>query len=489
MRLPIRIVILACFAMLSLAGAAPARPAGDELSAEQARVEGWWLASAGRFEEANAMLASAEGVSPAELELVDALGEFTLTLMRVLADQGKGCTFKLRTGDVVKGKPVEFTDGNVLRLHNKSTVRLDMLAWDSVALLAKSRARRKGPEAEAICAVAYLMGGDEKKARGSLKKAGGPHLDAAKKFHEDWPGMQEEIEARGLAGLVIDGDAKTFRPAAERLRDEYRSTAVYERLQAELRDSVTRLLREEGAIGGGLNALENTDLGSNRRRLIYGFVTADECKDWELLSFEQATADLHKNMMRNMLAYANAKASENGMEPIDVEQPPEIMDDTLVLNAGSAIRHRLRFKGSISVSCEMAFGGGLYSLPYAIVHGSEEAWIFAYFWRLSVQKPGGFIQDAEAEDKDSWPLGPPSLDIDLTVKKTREGVTAKLIYEDEDRGQLDVAGVEEGYALFGAIGADTANINRIIIEGEVIPESMDSLAETRILQEAERLVP
>ena len=60
---------------MAAAGAAPARPAGDELSAEQARVEGWWLASAGRFEEANAMLASAEGVSPAELELVDALAE------------------------------------------------------------------------------------------------------------------------------------------------------------------------------------------------------------------------------------------------------------------------------------------------------------------------------------------------------------------------------------------------------------------------------
>ena len=67
---------------------------------------------------------------------------------------------------------------------------------------------------------------------------------------------------------------------------------------------------------------------------------------------------------------------------------------------------------------------------------------------------------------------------------------AKLVTQDQTSTTFDdVAGVEEGYVLFGGIGAQTANISRIIIEGEVVPESMDSLAETRILQEAERLVP
>lgn len=481
-------VFLCAVTALGLPDAA-AQSEGGALSPEEARVEAWWLVSAFRFKEAKDLLSSLDGTDEGALETIDALEAFSASLIDLLVERGKTCTFKLKSGGVLKGKPVEFTADDSIKLHNDMVLPLSQLSWESVAVLAKSAAKRKGPEADAMFAAAYLLGGEAGKAKGSLRKAGGPCADTVKALAEDWEDMEDEFTARSLAGIVMSGDVEGFRAAAEKLRDEYGGTDVYKRLKEGLRAALVPLLEKEGRISGELHPIEEADLGGGKRRLIYGFVSANECSDWEFLSFEEATTDIHEAMRGFMINVGNNMAERAGADPMDVELKPEIKDDVLSFPPGSAIRHRLLFRGDITVSCEVAIGYQGFSLPYAVVHGGPDHYLHSFYWSLKVRKPNGQIVEDEAEKQDSYPINQPTTDIRIAVKRTREGTEASLIYEEDDRGKVDAEGVTEGYVVLGAIGAYSTSMTRVIIEGEIVPESLDSLARGRIEAEAERLVP
>jgi len=467
----------------------PALLVADELSPEAARVEAWWLASVYRFDEAKATLASVEGIEKQELELLDKIETFAMSLFDLLVTRGKGATFKLKGGGVLKGKPVEFADRAVIVLHNKKTLPLPRLSWESVAILSKSAAKRKGPEADALCAVAYILGNVPNKAKGSLRRASGPLADAAKALLDSWSDMEEEFLARGLAGMVIDGDVETFRSDVEKLAAEYSDTDVYERLKDDMRAAIVPLLEQEGKIGAGLNALEDQDLGRNKRRLVYGFVGIEECADWELISFEEATVDLNSTIRSFMVRQANRMTEEAGAEPMDVEQKAAIEDDSIVLYPGAAIRHCLNFKGNLKVTCEVNRGYEGFPLPYLIAHGHEDHYMSSFYWQLLVGQKGGIVLEPQIDRKESFRLSGDAIGLTFTYKKSREETEASLVYEDEDCGTVSAEENDGGYLLVGAISASPVSIGKVSIEGEIDPESLASLAETRIRNEVERLLP
>jgi len=479
------IVVFALFVLFCM----PAPAVGEDLSPEAARVEAWWLASVFRFDEAKTVLASIEGIDKEELELLDKLDTFAMSLFDLLVTRGKGATFKTKGGGVVKGKPVEFKETNTFVLHNKKTLPLAQLSWESVAILAKSAAKRKGPEVDALCAVAYVLGGVPAKSKGALRKASGPLADTAKKLVDSLAEMEDEFAARGLAGMVLAGDVNTFRPAVEKLAADYAGTDVYERLKDEMGEALIPLLREEGKIGAGLNGLEVQDLGNNRRRLVYGFVSAEECADWELLSFEEATVDLNSSLRSFLIGQANHFAEEAAVDPMDVEQKAAIEDDTIVLHPGSAIRHCLKFRGNLKVTYEVNKGYDGMPFPYLIAHGHEDHYMFSFFFHLYVGQKGGIVLEPQIESKSSWPLSGPTMDLTFTYKKSRQGTEASLEYEDEDCGKVSADENDGGYLILGAIAAGDASISRVLIEGEIEPESLANLAETRILSEIKRLLP
>jgi len=482
-------VIFLCAFLAFAPPDAAAQSEARALTPEEARVEAWWLVSAFQFKEAKDLLSSLAGTDAKELETIDALEKFSATLIDLLVERGKNCTFKLKSGEVLKGKPVEFTADDTIRLHNDKVLPLAQLSWESVAILGKSAAKRKGPEADSMYAAAYLLGGNSGKAKGSLRKAGGPLAATIGSLAEDWPDMEQEFAARSLAGIVIGGDAAGFRAAVEKLSGEYADTDVYERLKMELRAGLVPLLEKEGTIGGGLNPIEETDLGGGKRRLIYGFISAKECVDWEMLSFEEATGDIHEAMRSFMLHVCNNMAEKAGADPMDVELKPEVEDDVLTLPPGSAIRHRLLFRGDITVSLEVAMGYEGYSLPYAVVHGGADHYLHSFYWTLKACKPNGQIGEVAAEKKDSYPINRPTTELRIALKRTRQGTEASLTYEGEDRGKVDAEGITEGYLLFGVIGAQPATLTRVIIEGEIVSDSLQSLTLGRIRAEAEKLVP
>jgi len=465
-------------------------PAGaEDLSPEAARVEAWWLASVFRFDEARTVLATVDDVDKQELELLDKLDTFAMSLFDLLVTRGKGVTFKVKEGGVIKGKPVEFADRNTFVLHNKKTLPLARLSWESVAILSKSAAKRKGPEVDALCAVAYVLGGVPAKSKGALRKATGPVADTAKSLVDSLSEMEREFAARGLAGMVLGGDVNTFRSAVEKLSAEYADTDVYKRLKDDLRAATIPLLKEEGKIGPGLNALEDQDLGNRRRRLVYGFVSAEECADWELLSFEEATVDLNSSLRSFLVRQANHIADEASADPMDVEQRAAIEDDSIVLHPGAAIRHCLNFKGNIKVTFEVDKGYDGMPFPYLIAHGHEDHYMFSFFFHLYVGQKGGIILEPQIESKQSWPLSGPTMDLTFTYKKSRQGTEASLEYENEDCGKVSAEENDGGYLILGAVGAGPASISKVLIEGEIEPESLANLAETRILSEVKRLLP
>lgn len=458
----------------------------DDLSPEDVRVEAWWLVSMFRFDEARKMLGSLEEGGEAELALVEALEKYAMSLFDFLVVRGKTAVFKLKDGGTDKGIPKEITEDGEIILHNKRTVRLAQLNWFSVASLSRSAAKRKGPEADALCATAYLLCGDTKKVKAFLRRAKGDLGDAARKLAEEWPGMAREFEARSLAGAVLQGSAATFRPAAERLRDECTGTRAYERLKEQLRETVIELLREEGKVDGELRPMEKIDLKRGRIRLSYGFLDAVEGEDWQLLSFEEATKDLHKGLTRNMIHTANKLAEEADEEVMDVEKAPTMDGDDLVLPSGSAIRHHILFKGDVTVSCEFSYSRGALPYPYMIVHGGDSTLIYAfgphnYHYQ---DRQGNLIKPAE-KPKDRYNISGSTVDLAITIKKNK----ATLVFEEETCGTLDPGGPGEGYVQVGFIGAGTAAISRLMIEGETIPESAAALAETRIRSAAAKLVP
>lgn len=464
-----------------------AAPQDGELSPEAARVEAWWLAAAFRFDEAKELLSSLGEVNKKEVDLIAALDEYATGLVTLLVKNGKGATFKMRNGEVIKGKPVELYDG-ALVLHNKKRVPLNCLSWESVALLTRSVAKKKGPEIEALNAVAYVLSGSTK-AKGALKKCGGPHAAAVKKFAKGWKAMAEEFAARDLAGQILARDVKTFRAAAGKLSAEYRNTDVYARLRQELHDAVIPLLKEEGKVGGGLNPLEQKDFGRGKVRLTYGFVGAAECDDWEMLSFEEATADLHQGMRGRMLNVSNRQVEDKGVEVMDIEQRPETKEDDLILHRGAAIRHRLLFKGGIKVTFEVDMSYDGVSLPYAIVHGGEDGYVHAFYWNFYACKPGGIVLEPDDTGITQYSLSGSSVALTITLKKTRDDSEVGVEYEGVDLGKVDAAEVEQGYIVLGAIGPCKTAITRVIIEGEIVRESLDSLAEVRLLGAADALIP
>jgi|GEM_PF-3384488 len=486
----IALVIVVLMAISGGSAWSGALPQGSDpgLEIDGARIEAWWLVSTFRFIEAKEALQGLEGVNRKEIELIDALDEFAISLIDLLVQRGRGVTLKLKSGDVVKGKPLEFTRDNVIRLHNKKTVPLQQLSWSSIASLARSAAKRKSPEDNALIAISYIIGGDAKKSGGSLRKAGGALAPVVKELAEAWPAMAEELQARHLVGIIMGGDVATFRAAAETLGRELSTTDVYNRYRDELRAAILPLITAEGRIGGGLNPLDGTELGGGRRRLIYGFLSAKECEDWEFLSFEEASADLHRVMTQNMLRFANDKAEKGGYDLIDVEARPTIEDDELCMPPGTALRHRLLFRGSFKVTFEIRPNQESISLPYAVVHGGKNHYLYSYFWSLSCRKPDGQIREPEIEKKESYPV-PIPFKLSLTVKKSREKTAASLTYGSEDCGTVDAKEVEEGYLTLGTIGATNGYISRILIDGEVVPESMEMLAESRRQAEMERLIP
>jgi hypothetical protein len=464
-----------------------AAPQDGELSPEGARVEAWWLASAFRFDEAKELLSSLGEENGKEVDLIAALDEYATSLIALLVKNGKGATFKMRSGDVIKGKPVELHDGALI-LHNKKLVPLNCLSWESVALLTRSAAKKKGPEVEALNAVAYLLSGSTK-VKGALKKCGGPHSATVKKLAKGWKTMAEEFTARALAGQVLSGDVKNFRAAAVKLSTEFGNTDVYARLRQEMHAAVVLLLKEEGKVGGGLNAMEKKDFGRGKVKLTYCFVGAAECDDWELLSFEEATADLHQGMRGRLLNISNRDVEEKGVEVMDIEQRPETKGDDLILHRGAAIRHRLLFKGGIKVTFEvdMTYDGA--SLPYAIVHGGSDACIHAFYWNYYACKPGGIILEPDDTGITQYSLSGRSVDMLIKLKKTREESEISVSYEGVDLGVVDGEEIEQGYLVLGAIGPCETAITRVIIEGEIVPESLDNLAEVRLLDAADALIP
>ena len=415
---------------------APAPVDAEDLSPEAARVEAWWLASVFRFDEAKTMLASIEEVDKQELELLDKLDTFAMSLFDLLVTRAKGVTFKLKGGGVLKGKPVEFAERKTFVLHNKKTLPLAQLSWESVAILAKSAAKRKGPEADVLCAVAYVLGGVPAKSKGALRKATGPMADTAKSLVDSLSEMETEFAARGLAGMVLEGDVNTFRPAVEKLSAEYADTDVYERLKDDLRAALISLLKEEGKIGAGLNALEDQDLGNNRRRLLYGFMSAAECADWEPLSFEEATDDLNPTLRSFMIRQANRLTDDAGADPMDVEQRAAVENDSIALHPGAAVRHCLRFKGNIKVTYELNKGYDDPPFPYLIAHGHEDHYMLSFFFSLYVGQKGGIVLEPQIEKKQSWPLSGATMDLTFTYKQSRQGTEASLEYEDEDCGSV-----------------------------------------------------
>ncbi len=242
-------------------------------------------------------------------------------------------------------------------------------------------------------------------------------------------------------------------------------------------------------MGGGLNPLEKKDFGRGKVRLSYAFVEAAECADWELLSFEEATADLHQGMRGRMLNVSNHQVEEKGVEVMDVEQRPETKEDDLILHRGAAIRHRLLFKGGIKVTFEVDMTYDGTSLPYAIVHGGKDACIHAFYWNYFACKPGGIVLEPDDTGISQYSLSGNSVDMTITLKKTREDSEITVSYEGVDLGKVDGEEVEQGYIVLGAIGPCKTTVTRVIIEGEIVPESLDSLAETRLQDAADALIP
>ncbi len=463
-----------------------AEDAAVELASEDVRVEAWWLVSDFRFREAKELLESDEDHDKAELALVEALEKYAMSLFDLLVERGKTAVFKLKDGGTDKGIPKEITADGVIKLHNKRTVSLANLSWYSVASLSRSAAKRKGPEADAMCAAAYLLCGDEKKLKAFLRRAKGERGDAVRKLVEAWPGMGREFEARSLAGAVLHGSSATFRPAAEKLRDGFTDTRAYARLKEPLREAVIRLLREEGKVDGELKPLEKIDLKRGRLRLTYAFLEDSECSDWQLLSFEEATKDLHKGLMQNMIQSGNKLAEEGDEEPMDVEQPPKMEGGELLFPSGGAIRHHLLFKGDVTLSCKFNLTGGPLPYPYLIVHGGDGSLIYAFGpHNFHFQDERRNLTRPDDRPEDRLSIGGSTIDLAITIKKN----IATLVFEDEKCGTLDPGGPSEGYVQVGFVGAGSATISHLMIEGEVVPESVAALAETRVLAEATKLVP
>ncbi len=484
-----------CAVILFLSGLFFLHPAGaaiqddDPLSPEAARVEAWWLVSVFRFSEARKILSSLEGADKGELDLIDALEESAMTLMDILVERGKGITLKLKSGEVVKGKPVDFTIDNEIHLHNKKVVPLSNVSWFSIASLGRSAAGRKGPESNALTVAAYLLAGEGSKTKGFLRKMGGPHEEAVRKFSEAWPEMEKEFTARALAGMILEGDTGSYRKAANELRAGFRKTEVYARLKERLREALLPLLRESGEIDAGLHPIKDEDLGGGRRKLVYGFVSPEESRDWQLLSFEEATDDIFSGIREMVVNICNQEAEEKGVEVMDVEAKPRIEDDTLTLPPGSAVRHRLHFTGDIRVYAKIDRPHSGIALPYAIVHGGKKHYLFAFYWRILARLPGGKIIEPEIERGDQYTVKGRTVKLIIDVRKSRDGNEASLVYEADDVGKVNADGVEEGYLVIGVAGAFPTTISSITIEGRIKPETLEKLTEARLQDEVENIIP
>jgi len=316
----------------------------------------------------------------------------------------------------------------------------------------------------------YVLAGDPR-ARKLLKEDGGPASALLADAREDYPArLALASVCRALLALGSEGLPDTpadVRAGLDALKAWIRSAeglALLERKRPALRTRAEALLRREVELLGPHTVLAGRfeALGADRARLTYEFDEARELDDFELGRYPALT--------RKALP-------ETGVE----SEPFAVQGGRLVGFGETSVRSRFTLGAPLTARYTLEFANrgatGNDTLALGLCDDGQEhfLWLFNMI-TLQMRVPG-------AAEGAGLPIDAIYLDTTYEITVTHDGAHASYEVEGTASPVIDAAARTQGAVFLFAHCTNQARVERLVLEGRLLPDSFAPLIEARIARE------